>query len=187
LSRAELKPTPYDPQKAKDLLAQAGYSNGINNPIELWMLPVLRSYYPDAGKIADAIIADLSKIGVQVVRKEESSWVPFNTNRDSGRYSLYMGGWFGENGDPEEFVTRFFGEERKDFSYNSPFLRDLLKNSRATVQRAPFYSQAQDVIINDMPIIPLAYVDLPVAVRRDVVGYQPSPNGIESWATLSFK
>jgi ABC-type transport system substrate-binding protein len=98
-----------------------------------------------------------------------------------------MGGWFGENGDPEEFVTRFFGEERKDFSYNSPFLRDLLKNSRATVQRAPFYSQAQDVIINDMPIIPLAYVDLPVAVRRDVVGYQPSPNGIESWATLSFK
>lgn len=186
-ARADLKPTAYDPQKAKELLLQAGYSNGINNPIELWMLPVPRSYYPDPGKIADAIIADLSKIGVQVIRKEESSWVPFNANRNSGRYSLYMGGWIGENGDPEEFITRFFGEERKDLGYNNPFLRDLLKDSRKTEQRVAFFSQAQDLIINDMPIIPLAYVSLPIAVRRDVIGYVPSPSEIESWASLSFK
>ncbi|MEI7553690.1 ABC transporter substrate-binding protein [Candidatus Chlorohelix sp.] len=187
--RSDLKSYPYDPQKARDLLAQVGYINGITTPIDLWVIPVSRLYYPDPGKIAQAIVDDLAKINIKIVLHEESSWVNFNPHRDDGRYTLYMGGWQGENGDPEEFLFRFFGEERKDLGYNNPVVRKWLKvarNENNLVNRRPLYSQVTDQLLSDIPLLPLAYVDWPVAVRRDINGYEPSPNGIENWAYLSF-
>ncbi|NWJ45036.1 MAG: hypothetical protein HXX08_04070 [Chloroflexi bacterium] len=188
--RTDLKSYPYDPQKARDLLAQAGYINGIPTPIELWVMPIPRLYYPDPGKIAQAIVDDLAKINIKLVLREESSWVTFNPHRDDGLYTLYMGGWQGENGDPEEFLFRFFGEERKDLGYNNLVVRDWLQSARNDSNlgnRRPIYRQVTDQLLNDLPLIPLAYMDWPVAVLRNISGYEPSPNGIENWAYLSFK
>jgi peptide/nickel transport system substrate-binding protein len=180
----------YDPQKARELLVKAGYLNGIPETLELWVMPVPRLYYPDPSKISQAIIDDLAKINVKVVRRDESSWVNFNSQRDDGRYSLFMGGWQGENGDPEEFLVKFFADERKDFGYNNPLVRTLLKDIRGFQElsdRRPYYRSLLEQIQADTPVIPLVYMDWPVAVRRDVLGYEPGPNGIESWANLSFR
>ena len=185
----DLKAYPYDPQKAKDLLAQAGYPDGISTPLELWVLPVPRLYYPDASKVAQAIIDDLAKINVKVVARDES-WVSFNANRDDGRYSLFLGGWQGENGDPDEFFYRFFGEDHKDTGYGSPELQGYIRDARQSLDatlRQSLYQKANQTIIRDVPVLPLAYTDWPVAVRRDIVGYDPHPSGIESWANLSFR
>ena len=53
---------PYDPAKAKALLAQAGYPNGVD--VELWYLPVTRPYNPDGKRMAELIQADWEKVGV---------------------------------------------------------------------------------------------------------------------------
>ncbi len=185
----DLKTYPYDPQKAKDLLAQAGYPDGISTPLELWVLPVPRLYYPDASKVAKSIIDDLAKINIKVVARDES-WVSFNANRDDGKYSLFLGGWQGENGDPDEFFYHFFGEDHKDTGYSNPELQGYLRDARQSLDstlRQSLYQKANQTIIKDIPVLPLAYSDLPVAVRRDILGYDPHPSGIESWANLSFK
>src|SRR5207249_8171999 len=54
---------PYDPAKAKQLLAQAGLANGFE--LELWYLPVTRPYNPDGKRMAEMIQADWEKVGVK--------------------------------------------------------------------------------------------------------------------------
>ena len=53
----------YDPAKAKDLLAKAGFPNGTE--VELWYLPVTRPYNPDGKRMAELIQADWDKVGIK--------------------------------------------------------------------------------------------------------------------------
>ncbi len=58
-----LQPRPYDPEKAKALLAEAGYPNGFKTT--LWALPVTRGYMPNGRRAAELLQADWAKIGVE--------------------------------------------------------------------------------------------------------------------------
>src|SRR5262249_38917386 len=59
----QLATTPYDPAKAKQLLAEAGYANGFD--LVLWAMPVARPYMPQPQRIAEAIQADFKAVGVR--------------------------------------------------------------------------------------------------------------------------
>ena len=58
-----IPPVPYDPEKAKKLLAEAGHPNGFKT--DLWAMPVVRAYMPNARRAAELIQADWAKIGVE--------------------------------------------------------------------------------------------------------------------------
>lgn len=188
-ARSDLEPYPYDPEKAKQLLQQVNYNALQTTPLELWVMPVPRPYYPDPNKIADAIISDLNKVGVQVVKKNSDTWVNFQQNRADGKYSFYMNGWQGENGDPDEFFSKFWLNPTKDIGYDNPLLRQVVDDGAKQINptnRRPYYSDAQGIIYNDVAVLPIAYMQTPIAIRRDIVGYDPNPTGIEAWGYLNF-
>jgi peptide/nickel transport system substrate-binding protein len=56
-----LKPYPFDPKRASELLKQAGYGNGFETT---WFGTV--GFYPNDKQIIEAVIGDLSKVGVRV-------------------------------------------------------------------------------------------------------------------------
>lgn len=59
----DLQDYTYDPQKAKDLLKQAGLENGFE--ATLWSMPVQRPYNPNSRRIAEMIQSDWAKVGVK--------------------------------------------------------------------------------------------------------------------------
>jgi peptide/nickel transport system substrate-binding protein len=188
-ARNDLTPYPYDPDKAKQLLAQVNYTALQTIPLELWVQPGPRLYYPDPNKIADAIIADLAKVGAPVVKKASDTWINFLQNKAEGRYNFYMNGWQGESGDPDEFMSRFWRDLTKETGYDNAVLRDAVQiggQEIDPVKRRPFYTDAQGIIYNDFLVIPVAYVQSPVAVRRDVTGFDTHPTGIEVFGSLNF-
>jgi peptide/nickel transport system substrate-binding protein len=188
-ARNDQKPYPYDPDKAKQLLLQVNYNAIQTTPLELWVQPVPRLYYPDPNKIADAIIADLAKVGVQVVKKNSDTWINFIQNRAEGKYNFYMNGWQGESGDPDEFFSRFWRDVTKEIGYDNKILRDLVEGGAREINplnRRPFYSDAQGIVYNEVLVVPVAYVQSPVAVRRDVTGFDPHPSGFELFGYLNF-
>jgi peptide/nickel transport system substrate-binding protein len=60
----DIQPYEYDPELAKELLAQAGLPDGFET--DFWYIPVIRGYFPDSKAIGEAIAADLAKVGITV-------------------------------------------------------------------------------------------------------------------------
>jgi dipeptide transport system substrate-binding protein len=59
-----VQPTPYDPEAARRLLEDAGFPDGLKS--DLWAMPVVRAYMPNARRAAELIQADFAAIGVEV-------------------------------------------------------------------------------------------------------------------------
>lgn len=183
-------PYPYDPDRARRLLDNAGYNASNPLRLDLWMLPVPRAYYPDPRKVADAIAADLAKVGVTVTVQNGKSWPDFNRDRQNDDLGFYMFGWQGQNGDPDEFLGEFFGKQRGEGGYENPILTGLIQQGLSKTdlaERREPYKEAQDIIYDQLPIIPLAYVKGVVALRPNVTGYFANPSGIDSWASVALK
>ena len=99
----------YDPPKAKELLAEAGYPNGFE--VDLWYLPVTRPYNPDGKRMAELIQADWEKIGVKrQARHLRVGRVP-QAQQDAASTTTMMFGWSGDNGDPDNFLVPLLGCE----------------------------------------------------------------------------
>ena len=79
-----IKDYPYDPAKAKELLAQAGYPNGFE--VELWYLPVTRPYNPDGKRMAEIIQADWDKIGVKTTLTTYE-WAEYRKRSKGGEHA----------------------------------------------------------------------------------------------------
>src|SRR5207237_2030875 len=96
-----LKPYPYDPVKAKQLLAQAGLANGFSTNLYYPTTP--RPYMPEPQRIAEAIQADLQKAGIKVTL-EPFEFGVFLEQVRRGEHQMCLIGWSGDNGDRDNFV-----------------------------------------------------------------------------------
>ena len=87
-------------------------------------------------------------------------------------------------------MGEFFGKQRGEGGYENPILTALIQQGLSTTdlkdRREP-YKEAQDIIYDQLPVIPLAYVKGVVALRPNVTGYFANPTGVESWATVALK
>jgi dipeptide transport system substrate-binding protein len=100
---------PYDPAKAKELLAKAGYASGTE--VELWYLPVTRPYNPDGKRMAELIQADWDKIGVKT-KLITFEWGEYRKRSKTGEQHAMMFGWSGDNGDPTTSSSRCWAARR---------------------------------------------------------------------------
>jgi len=182
---------PYDLEKAKQLLAQAGYPNGFS--MDLWAMPVARPYMPEGMKIAEVIQEDLSKIGVKA-KIQSVDWATYLQKATKGDFDAYMLGWTGDNGDPDNFLYALLDKDSigsNNYSrYDNPQVHDLLiKAQQETDQtkRNDLYKQAQQIIHDDAPWVPLVHSTPLLAASKDVVNYVPHPTGSEVLSEVEFK
>ncbi|MEX2105111.1 MAG: ABC transporter substrate-binding protein, partial [Bacilli bacterium] len=90
-----IKDYELDIEKAKKLLADAGYPNGFET--ELWAMPVPRPYMPNGQKVAEVMQADFAKIGVKV-EIVSHEWATYLEKTGNGEHTMAMLGWTGDNG-----------------------------------------------------------------------------------------
>ncbi|MFC4104045.1 ABC transporter substrate-binding protein [Paenibacillus xanthanilyticus] len=185
---------PYDLEKAKQLLAEAGYPNGLPDPLTFYAMPVARPYMPDGKKVAEAIQADFEKIGVKtnIVSPE---WATYLDDTQKGeKDDLYMLGWQGDNGDPDNFLYALLdkdsiGSNNYSFYSNEEVHKLLVAGQSETdpAKREALYKQAQVLIKADAPWVPLVHSTPLLAGKANMDGYVPSPTGSEAYDTISFK
>lgn len=178
----------YDPVTAKKLLSEAGYPNGFS--LDLWYMPVARSYFPDPKPIAEAIAADLSAIGIKVNQRTED-WAKYldDRNKKPG-FDMYMIGWTGDYGDPDNFYGAYYGPNAsEDIGYSNPQLNALLEKGRATTMqaaKAAIYAQIHDITYKAAYRIPVVHSQPLSAARSYVKGWVPSPLGNETFNNISL-
>ncbi len=174
----------YDPARARQLLAEAGYPRGFE--MELWALPVVRPYMPQGQRVAEAIQSDLAKIGIKT-RITTYEWGTYLDKLGKGDHQAALIGWIGDNGDPDNFLFNLLGADnaRKGGSTNYAFYRGaeanhLMRKARRVsdpAERARLYEEAQVVLHRDAPWVPLFHAKQMAAMRANVRGFTLHPTG----------
>ncbi len=169
--------------------------DGKKVPLDFWYMPVSRPYYPNPKDIATAIAADWAKAGIKV-NLQTVDWATYLDKRKNGELPLYMLGWTGDNGDPDNFVCYFFCLDAKDSPkategfFADKEISDILKKAAAMTnqaERAKLYQQAEKLIHDKVIRIFIANNQPPLAFLKSVEGYIPNPTSTEYFNTVVVK
>lgn len=182
----------YDVEKAKKLLAEAGYPQGFET--DLWTLPVSRPYLPNGKKLGELMQADLAKIGVKA-KLVTFDWPTYLDKSKKGDHQMAQMGWTGDNGDPDNFMNILLGcgaiqagsnlARWCDKEFDS-LLQKAKEDSNQSV-RASFYQKAQGIFNKQKPWYPIAHAKLNKVISDKVIGYKIDPFGHENFANVDLK
>jgi peptide/nickel transport system substrate-binding protein len=179
---------PYNPEKAKQLLQQAGLKLPV--AVDFWYpTSVSRPYMPDPKRNAEAFGASLEKSGFKVTF-HSAPWRPdYLGSVQSGKAELYLLGWTGDFGDPSNFLNVHFGAVNDQFGFNNPALFNLLTRADSEpnlAKRAALYQQASVMVMKYLPMVPYVHTRPALAFQKRVLGYIPSPVSLEPFAPVHF-
>ncbi|WP_342598980.1 ABC transporter substrate-binding protein [Psychrobacillus sp. FSL H8-0483] len=181
----------YDPAKAKALLAEAGFADGFE--MELWAMPVPRPYMPDGAKVAEVIQKNLEDIGVKA-KIVSYEWATYLEKARNGEADAFMLGWTGDNGDADNFIYVLLDQDNIGSNnytyYSNDELHKILIEAQTEVdeeKRNDLYKQAQEIIFEDAPWVPLAHSTPLLAGKANITGFIPHPTGSDKLTNVDFK
>jgi peptide/nickel transport system substrate-binding protein len=203
----------YDTDMAKQYLADAGFPDGISEvtlaqdiadaegnvvyatgdkiPLRLYYMPVTRFYYPSPKEIGEAMAADLTRAGINVTLELAGDWSTYLGLRREGQLvGLYMLGWGGDNGDPDNFHNYFWGglsgpdevkePDPREGWYANQEIAELCYQGFITVDRAEreeIYNQIEVLLHEDVTRLWVDHYNTPLIFSSKVSGYIPQPVG----------
>ncbi len=167
----------YDPERAKKLLAEAGYPNGF----EL-TLGTPNDRYINDEKIAQAVAQMLTRVGIRT-QVDASTASTFFTRRNKFEFSMYLAGWSTDSGEMSNSLNSLVVTLQPDKGrgttnrgrYSNPQLDELVLKAKSTVDdaaREKLLQQASKLVMEDFGIIPLHFEVTPWAMRKGL-SYTP--------------
>lgn len=176
----------YDPEQAISILEEEGVLPGFTTTITY--RDVVRGYLPNPGIVAQDIQAQLADIGVtaEIVVMESGSFLDAS---DRGEIDgFHMLGWGADYPDATNFLDYHFGEGASaQFGNGFPDLHEVLKSGATQTtpeSRQPFYDEANALVEQHVPMIPVAHGGNGAAFKADVAGAYASDIGAEKFALM---
>ncbi len=182
-----LKAFEHDPALALELLGMSSYGSADQLPPVTITVSGYANQFPEY--VAAALLDWRENLGVEVsVRQLEPDAFLYRL-RDE-RDGLYSLGWIADYPDPHNFLGVLFrtGEANNVGGYSNPELDELLDRAAAERDeeaRLEMYQQAERMVIDDAPCLPLMYGANHVLVKPYVSGYRPGPLGIPDLSAVS--
>lgn len=181
----------FNPEKAKELLAEAGYEDGFD--MELWAMPVPRPYMPDGEKVAEVMQKNLEDIGVTATIVSHE-WATYLDLASKGDADAFMLGWTGDNGDADNFLYVLLDEDNigsNNYTYfKNDAMHDLFIEAQTEVdedKRVELYKEAQEIIHEEAPWVPLAHSTPLLGGAKELTGFLAHPTGSDILKNVDFK
>jgi ABC-type transport system substrate-binding protein len=178
---------PFDAPAAAQMLRDAGIQEGY--PIKLQYRAAVRPYIPDPPTIAQEVASQLeTNLGFDVTIEEQESGT-FLDNQQAGTLDgLYLLGWIADYPDASNFLDFHFGPGTGvKFGDPIPELVDVIRQAGETAdedERDELYGQANDLIAEHVPMVPVIHSGSGTAFKADVTGTYASPLTNELFAEM---
>lgn len=180
--------------EARALLRDAGYPDGFD--VTLSYGNAGRAYLPKPGDAAIQIQQDLREIGVRV-KLEAVEWSSYTAMTRNGEHAMCLYGWMADVGDADNFLfvlldatnARDDGSASNVSFYKGERVSRLLHQAQETADeslRSRHYEEAQEILFEEVPVVPLAHVPDFRVLRKEVRGYTIYPAGGEYFRGVSF-
>ncbi|MGD6980027.1 MULTISPECIES: ABC transporter substrate-binding protein [Citricoccus] len=168
----------YDPVKAKELLAEAGYENGFTVDFN-YPTGVSRPYMPTPEQVFSNLSGQLAEVGIKVNAVPEK-WSPDYLDRVNGTadHGIHLLGWTGDYNDTDNFVGVFFGQQKPEFGFDNPELFTALSEARqepVLEEQTPMYEEVNRMVSEYVPAVPLAHPAPSLAFAERLDDYPASP------------
>jgi oligopeptide transport system substrate-binding protein len=170
----------YDVAKARELIAASRYGDVSNLPSITITVSGYGNYIPDY--LGAIIVEWRQNLGVEVsVRQLEPEQFLYNLKQEKDE--MFILGWIADYPDPHNFLDILFytGSENNAFEYSNLAL-DALLDQAAIEQdgtvRLAMYQQAEQMVVDEAPCLPLWHGTNHILVRPYVRGYELSLLGI---------
>ncbi len=163
----------YDPVKTKQLLKEAGFPDGKNLPaIKLFTIAI----YAD---MANFIAKQLQESGipVQVEVMQKSLLLQMTANSTA---PFFRGSWIADYPDAENYLSVFYSKNPgppnytryKNTAFDAVFEKAITETNDSV--RYKLYQEADQIMINDAPVVPLWYDKVVHLVQTNVSGFPPN-------------
>ncbi len=167
----------YDPVRAKELLAQAGYPNGF----EANLIVTPGAPWPD---VATVIQANLRDVGVKITLQPMETVAAYSfIYQNNTTYDMLLQGRGGIVDDGWLLLWELFYSQNipnpNRFRYVNPEVDRLLDSARKVTDRSErlkLYYQIQEIITRDMPVVPLYYATGLMYYRSTITTLYVDPN-----------
>lgn len=177
---------PYDPDRARKLLAEAGYPNGRNFP----SLPILYNTNSPIRRDICQVVKNQWKETLNIDVNIEGVEGKIFSNRVSHKdYWIATVAWYGDYPDVSTFTDKYLSDSlQNDSAWVNPKFDDLCAQAKRepdAAKRMQFLREAESLIDNDVPIIPTYhYVNLSLS-RPGVNGVLPNSRNITIFKNVS--
>jgi peptide/nickel transport system substrate-binding protein len=157
-----------------------------SRPLRLEVMTNPRPYLPNPIRAAEMIKADLAKVGI-LVEIVPNEWGSHLSRTSHGEHEMALLGWVGDNGDADNFLYVLLDKDTATlgsalnicFWQDDPY-HDLMMAARRELdpqKRAAIYHQAQEIVFEEAPLVPLAHAKALAACRATVDGMHFEING----------
>ncbi|MFQ5962257.1 MAG: ABC transporter substrate-binding protein [Candidatus Methylomirabilales bacterium] len=154
-----LKGYPYDPERARELLGEAGHPGGRGlAPITIWSSVKLEQLIREQEQIKRYLEA----VGIQADFKYLTDWPSYSKMLVEGKFSVFLYAWYADVPDPDNFLFKlFFSKSPSNYTFYSNAVVDELlvraRRERDSKRRVELYRRAEQLIVADAPIIPIMH------------------------------
>jgi len=175
----------YNPDRARELLAEAGFPNGFSTTI-------FASDAAERKDTAEIVRSMLSRVNINA-DIQMLEWATYLQTLASGGAPIFVHTWVTITGDPDYglaiYNSRDPGTVNRAFytNLNVDRLLDRGRMETNVAQRQEIYREAQQLIHSDLPLLPLQENELLIGARSYVRGFTIHPGGLHSLWTIYFE
>ena len=167
----------YNPDRAKELLAEAGYPDGFT-----MTLGTPNDRYINDEQVAQAVAQMLARIGI-AINVDASTASQFFSRRNALEFTIFMAGWgaaSGEMSSPLKSLVATYNAETgmgptNAGRYSNPAMDEVLVRAMSTIDdtaRDQLLQEAGTIVLNDFGIIPLHFEQTVWAMKPEF-DYEP--------------
>ncbi len=180
---ADLEGYPFNPERARELLAEAGYPNGEGFPVVTYST----SGYGEVGEYVTAVITQWQEnLNVKVAPLVIDPYTFYDELYSGNVGNIYGSGWCADYPDPQNFLDILYHTDSPQNigRFSDPAIDKMLEEARIETDaptRLALYADIEKRIVEEAPVVFTTHSINAVLVNPELKGYTLAPIGVRQW------